>query len=708
MMQIAYRNNSYSRFAYVFLTLFVVSVLGGVGYSGYQDRQAQLDFQLQRAQGSALVIEDQISQTFQLVESMFLTLPQLSDGPLSKATPAELTSFLLRLQQSQPAIRSLSLSSMNGRIHVSTNPLNVNQTIALDEFVPPDHTTNQASVLRVGELLHGRDFSQRNESSKFLPLALRLGIGAEAVWMIAAINPDYLLGRMDRFTQPMADRFELVRFDGRVLMASNQSTVNLFFSLPELLSEIQRQEIGTHSGTWLTAYRASPRYPFFIAIHVDRSTVLTQWKNQFIKMLIWTCVGLMVVLITTAMLMRQVYLGEKLDQLQQEELALSKEKAETATRAKSFFLANMSHEIRTPMNGVIGMTQLALQEKLPLQADRYVRSAHAAAVSLLGILNDILDFSKIEAGKLDIESIRMNLPLLLSDLVERQQVNLLDKNLTLTLTISADTPEWIKSDSLRISQILNNLLDNAIKFTAQGWINLSVSTLNSNMLQFEIEDQGVGMTQHQMSLLFEPFNQADTSTTRIFGGTGLGLAICKQLTELMHGKIYAQSTLGRGSTFTVCLPLIQANEPLSHSESPSKKNSLSFDPLELFGVRILLVEDHALNRQLLLALLDKIKADVTVATQGREALDILEASDSLFDLVLMDIQMPILDGITTTRLIRAMDRFKDLPIVAVTANAMSDERVMCLSSGMQDYLVKPIDPRMLYESIHFWRRTTRT
>jgi signal transduction histidine kinase len=700
-------SQGYSRFAYIFLTLFILSVLGGVGYSAHQERTVQLALQLQRAQASALVLEDQITQTFQLIENMVLTLPELSDTTLVKSKPEDLNHLLARLQYSQPALRSLSIMTARDGITSSTNIANLGVKPPLDEFFPLDGGSGNSSVLRVGTMWEGRDFSDghnvlfgssiSSSVSYFLPLVFRVG-QVNPVWVLAAINPDYLLSRMERYRQTNSDWYALVRFDGRLLMSSQDDVYGSDLLLSELLPEIQRHEIGTHVDRWLTAYRSSSRYPFIVSIHVDRDVVLAQWASNFWNLVSWTIAALCAVLAVTVVLMRQVHLSEKVERQQQRELTTSRDKAEAATRAKSQFLANMSHEIRTPMNGVIGMTQLALEEALPKQAERYVHSAHTAAISLLRILNDILDFSKIEAGKLEIESIRFNLCDLLNDVVAMQRLMAEDKALFLELQIAPTTPEWIQSDPLRISQVLNNLLGNAIKFTARGRVTLRVAESSKNMLHLEIQDQGVGMSQAQLNNLFQPFNQADTSTTRIFGGTGLGLAICKQLCDRMGGHIAVQSHQGLGSTFSVDLPFESADKP-EVIDSLLATHATPDGGYDFTGVRILVVEDHVLNRQLLLALLNKVNANVTVATQGEEALDLLAQTEEPFDLILMDIQMPVMDGIAATRHIRSDQHFSTLPIIAVTANAMSDERLACFDAGMQDYLIKPLDRKTLYECI---------
>lgn len=245
-------------------------------------------------------------------------------------------------------------------------------------------------------------------------------------------------------------------------------------------------------------------------------------------------------------------------------------------------------------------------------------------------------------------------------------------------------------------------LSRALKdLTSGAGIELKVSSPSACALCFEIKDQGVGMTPTQLNQLFKPFNQADTSTTRIYGGTGLGLAICKQLCDHMGGDIQVRSQLGLGSTFTVTLPYQMEEAPVQVDATVVDHPDVSHRS-DFTGVRILVVEDHALNRQLLLALLSKVHVEVVVATHGKEALEVLFNADKPFDLILMDIQMPEMDGISATRRIRQDHRFDRLPIIAVTANAMSDERAVCLEAGMQDYLVKPLDRKALYSCIAHW------
>ncbi|MGO2076376.1 MAG: ATP-binding protein, partial [Pseudoalteromonas sp.] len=420
-----------------------------------------------------------------------------------------------------------------------------------------------------------------------------------------------------------------------------------------------------------------------------KTSWIMYWFAQILGMLfVWLLITFLISVTGTNIQVRE-QVAQQTRVLRQE-----KQKADEASQIKSQFLANMSHEVRTPINGIKGLHYLALQQQDWQQARRYIEQADGALSVLLRVLNDVLDFSKMEAGKLDLMQESIALDKLIDELINLVQFEADLKSLQLKLEIDSDTDLQLDCDPIRLKQVLLNLLNNAIKFTTAGAITLKVWQ-QGDSIYFSVSDTGIGISQTAQQQLFQPFAQADSSTSRQFGGTGLGLSICKKLVELMGGTISLASEEGQGSTFTFTLPL---NSPLVKAEQLEPQfNDIDTSNLSFAAFKILLVEDNPLNQHVATAILKTKGCIADVASDGFEAIE--KVSETRYDLVLMDIQMPNMDGLQATKVIRYELFMHQLPIIALSANAHDDDVKKALAVGMDGYLTKPIDAEKLFKTV---------
>ncbi|MBK7428092.1 MAG: response regulator [Saprospiraceae bacterium] len=394
----------------------------------------------------------------------------------------------------------------------------------------------------------------------------------------------------------------------------------------------------------------------------------------------------------------------------EKELLEAKKMAEEAARVKSEFLSTMSHEIRTPMNAILGFAELLLKKQHPHEDTQYIKAIKQSADNLLVIINDILDFSKIEAGKLTLEKIQFDIHDKISFLEQSFRFRAEEKEIQLKVTVDPKIPKLIKGDPYRLNQILLNLISNAIKFTKAGSVTINAEKLTENeheiLIKFEIKDTGIGIPENKLDSIFDSFTQAHEDTSRQFGGTGLGLTITKKLVDLMGGNITVDSVSGQGSVFIVYLRFsLELNEPETLTDTTPEASS-EFESPNIEDIQILIAEDNAVNQLLIKYILEDWNLKYTICANGQEAINMLESRH--FDVVLMDIQMPVMDGIMATSLIRKMpDPKGKVPVIALTADVVNKEFFSSDATGFTDYLIKPFKPNDLMDMIHKYVRRGR-
>ncbi len=657
--------------------------------------------------------ESHLSAAVQMVQSEFALIDSLLLDPVRRSAGqapgwAGVQSGLQELMSRSRHWRSLSLLDAQGRVVASSHPMNLGHTITGTEA---GWSRPLDAFLQLGTAFAARDWHDTAPEQPdaallaagrhALPMGQRLAdVGGAPVFLVALVQSAFLFpsGQGD---EDIRNGFGwMFDYQGRVLARSGSSPLHVGESHAELAPlEALRNErpFGSYALEAIggpqphtVQYRSARQLPVAVAIATSENALRQAWKARSVAVRWVPRLGAIAIFILSLMLAHLLWRRDQMAQA----LRISQRAAEASSAAKSAFLANISHELRTPLNSIIGMTQMALDHPSHPEQDGYLKAVRSSAQVLLRMVDQVLDFTRAESHALKLESNVFDLHRLCHQTMQVQQLAAADKGLRLTLAPLDGVAQWVRGDPMRLRQVLENLVENAIKFTDAGGVSVSVAAVGrrdkGTELRFDIEDTGIGISPEQQRLILEGFSQADASSTRRFGGVGLGLAMSHRLVRLMGGDIAISSTPGRGSrvSFTCLLGDVapdQIPDPQAYERRYQPPAEAPVRP-----VRVLSVEDIAVNQQLVVMMLGKLGVGVDQAANGQQALEM--ARQTRYDLILMDLQMPVMDGVEATRQIRAHETAEGqtpVPIVALTAHGGTDDKRACEAVGMTGFLSKP-------------------
>jgi signal transduction histidine kinase/CheY-like chemotaxis protein len=667
----------------------------------YSRHRAAIAIAEHSAQSFAEVLAEYTARTFETVDRALLEVERIRrDAIAGRYSSAEEVSEALRhVRQASPFLLAIGWTDAAGNLQQCSCDGLVQRPYVGDLL----HFTSQRDAPNL-DLFVSPPFRSPVSGRWITALSRRLNNanGSFAGIVTAPVNPSYFTSVYHSIRPSRNDVVLLLSRQGSVIAREpmiERAIGQSLLGMPLLREHLPRAEAGSYEALSpidgrerIAGYKAVPGLPLVVLVAYDRAEVLQPWYRH-LRMFGPLVAGMVALILSGTWLLLRM--EARADAARQE--------AERANQAKSEFLAGMSHEMRTPMTGVIGMTDLLLESNLTVEQRRHATLLRAAGRTLLAIIDDLLDVSKIEAGKLELTRVSLSPSAIAEGALSLVRASAAAKGLELHCELATDVPASIEGDPTRLHQILLNLLSNAIKFTDCGSVVLRATRVRgaeTEQLRFEVADTGIGIDLADQHRLFQRFSQLGRNTARQSGGTGLGLAISRHLVEAMGGTIGVNSRIGAGSTFWFTLP---CRETQSRVERVGTEKG---GPVEdtASRARILVAEDYALIQQLIEAMLTDAGHEVVLVHNGIEAIAALEAGD--FDLVLMDVQMPELDGIAATRRIRAMnDRIRGIPIIALTAYATSEDVELCRAAGATEHLSKPIDREKLLRLVAKWSRS---